>query len=41
LGIDLHQLTTDRPLELALFDYLHSRQRRGRQVMRTGKMRVK
>jgi hypothetical protein len=27
-------------LELALFDYLHSRQRRGRQVMRSGKMRA-
>jgi uncharacterized protein (DUF58 family) len=40
LGIDLYQLTTDRPLELALFDYLHSRDRRGRQVMRSGKMQA-
>jgi uncharacterized protein (DUF58 family) len=40
LGIDFHQLTTDRPLEYSLFDYLHSRQRRGRQVMRTGKLKT-
>jgi hypothetical protein len=39
LGIDLHQFTTDRPLELSLFDYLHARQRRGRQVMRSGRMK--
>ncbi|MBW3596405.1 MAG: DUF58 domain-containing protein [Planctomycetes bacterium] len=40
LGIDLHQFAIDRPLELSLFDYLHSRQRRGRQVMRSGRMKV-
>jgi uncharacterized protein (DUF58 family) len=34
LGIELRQLTTDRPLELALFDFLSARQRRGRQVAR-------
>jgi len=30
LGIEFRQLTTDRPLELALFDFLSSRLRRGR-----------
>jgi uncharacterized protein (DUF58 family) len=34
LGIDLVDLTTDRPLELALFDLLNTRLRRGRQVSR-------
>jgi uncharacterized protein (DUF58 family) len=34
LGIDFCAMTTDRPLELALFDFLHARMRRGRQVMR-------
>jgi uncharacterized protein (DUF58 family) len=34
LGIDLAQLTTDRPLELALFDLLHARMRRGRRPLR-------
>jgi uncharacterized protein (DUF58 family) len=34
LGIDFAQLTTDRPLELALFDLLHARMRRGRRTMR-------
>jgi uncharacterized protein (DUF58 family) len=34
LGIDYYTLTTDRPLELALFDFLSSRMRRGRQVSR-------
>lgn len=38
LGIDFYPLTTDRPLELALFDYLRFRQRRGRQVLRSGRM---
>src|SRR6266498_1813589 len=33
LGISYHQMTTDRPLELALFDFLRSRmQRRGRRA---------
>lgn len=34
LGIALHSFTTDRPLELALFDYLQSRERRGRPTRR-------
>jgi uncharacterized protein (DUF58 family) len=34
LGIDLVDLTSDRPLELALFDLLNSRLKRGRQVSR-------
>lgn len=35
LGIDHYLLTTDQPLELALFDFLHARSRRGR---RPGRM---
>ena len=34
LGIDEYLLATDRPLDLALFDLMHARMRRGRQVMR-------
>jgi uncharacterized protein (DUF58 family) len=34
LGIDFYGLATDRPLELALFDFLNSRLRRGRQTVR-------
>jgi uncharacterized protein (DUF58 family) len=34
LGIDLSQLTIDRPLELALFDLLQARLRRGRRPVR-------
>lgn len=34
LGIDYYDLTTDRPLELAIFDLLHARLRRGRKVYR-------
>lgn len=30
LGIDFYQMTTDRPLELALFDFVSARLRRGR-----------
>jgi len=30
LGIEYHQLTTDQPLELALFDYLRGRLERAR-----------
>lgn len=30
LGVDLSEMTTDMPLELALFDFLQARQRRGR-----------
>ncbi len=36
LGIDCYQITTDRPLELALFDFLSARMRRGRQILRRG-----
>jgi uncharacterized protein (DUF58 family) len=36
LGIDYYRFTTDRPLELALFDFLSARLRRGRQVLRRG-----
>lgn len=34
LGIDYYQLSTAQPLELALFDFLNSRLRRGRQTVR-------
>jgi uncharacterized protein (DUF58 family) len=34
LGIDLYDLSSNRPLELALFDLMNSRMRRGRQVSR-------
>ena len=34
LGIDVYDLTTDQPLDLALFDLLNSRMRRGRTVSR-------
>ena len=34
LGIDYYSLASDRPLELALFDFLNARLRRGRQTMR-------
>jgi len=34
LGIDIYQLTTEEPLELTLFDFMHARMRRGRQVTR-------
>ena len=34
LGIDLTNLQTDQPLELALFDFLNARLRRGRHVAR-------
>ncbi len=34
LGVDLYSLTTNGPLELALFDFLNSRLRRGRQTLR-------
>lgn len=36
LGVDLVELRTDRPLELALFDFLSARMRRGKQVERRG-----
>ena len=34
LGIDEYLLPTDRPLELALFDFLNARMRRGRRAAR-------
>ena len=34
LGVDLYDLTTDQPLDLALFDLINSRRRRGRVVAR-------
>jgi uncharacterized protein (DUF58 family) len=34
LGIDLFEFTTERPLELALFDFIQARMRRGRIVAR-------
>lgn len=34
LGVDFYQLTTAQPLELALFDFLNSRLRRGRSTVR-------
>ncbi len=40
LGIDLFQMTTDRPLELALFDFVAARLRRGRQVARRSNTRA-
>jgi uncharacterized protein (DUF58 family) len=36
LGIDFYAMRTDQPLELALFDFMHARLRRGRNVMRHG-----
>jgi uncharacterized protein (DUF58 family) len=34
LGIDYHRFTTDRPLELALLDFVSARLRRGRRTLR-------
>jgi uncharacterized protein (DUF58 family) len=40
LGVDFSRLTTEQPLELALFDLLHIRERRGRRLARrTGRTR--
>lgn len=36
LGVPHHQLTTDQPLELALFDFLKGRMQSGRRVRRRG-----
>ena len=36
LGIGFHRFTTDRPLELALFDVLRSRTQRGKRLRRSG-----
>lgn len=38
LGIEYHRLTTDRPLELALYDYLQGRQQFTRTVERRGQL---
>ena len=37
LGVDFYQLTTAEPVELALFDFLNSRLRRGRSAVRRAK----
>ncbi len=37
LGIACHRLATDRPLELALFDFLRERMQRGRRIRRVGR----
>lgn len=39
LGIDYYHFTSARPLELALFDFVSSRLRRGRQILRRGGVR--
>jgi uncharacterized protein (DUF58 family) len=39
LGVGYHSLTTDRPLELALFDFLRARMQRGRIGRRLGGVR--
>ncbi len=39
LGIDLYEMTTDRPLELALYDFLSVRLHRGKQIARRGSIR--
>jgi len=41
LGIDLFSMTSDRPLDLALFDFLNARLRRGRQISRRGATRLR
>lgn len=37
LGIDLYEFAIDRPLELTLFDFLHARAKRGREVLHARK----
>ena len=41
LGIACHRLATDRPLELALFDFLRERMQRGRKTRRVGRYAVR
>jgi uncharacterized protein (DUF58 family) len=41
LGIGYYSLGTDRPLELALFDFLRARMQRGKKTKRTGVTRSK
>ena len=36
LGIDYHRFTTDRPLEMALFDYVRGRAQRGKKARHLG-----
>ena len=36
LGIDFYEMTTERPLELVLLDFLNARLRRGRHITRRG-----
>jgi hypothetical protein len=38
LGIGYHLLSTAQPLEIALFEFLQGRMRRGRQIRRQGAM---
>ena len=41
LGIDFCQMTTGRPLELVLLDFLNARRRRGRPIARRGAVRFR
>src|SRR5262245_13676424 len=41
LGIAYHRFATDRPMELALFDFLRSRMQRGKRTQRTAAVRGK
>ncbi len=41
LGIGCHRLATDRPLEMALFDFLRDHTQRGRLIKRTGQTRAR
>jgi uncharacterized protein (DUF58 family) len=41
LGIDLYEMTVDRPLELMLLDFLNARLRRGRQIARRSVPRLR
>jgi uncharacterized protein (DUF58 family) len=40
-AVDLYQMTTDRPLEFALFDFLNARLRRGKHIARRGPARLR
>lgn len=40
LGIDYYDFTTDRPLELGLFDFLAAREKRGRRIMTRGRVKA-
>jgi len=41
LGVACHRLATDRPLELALFDFMRERMQRRRQVQHVGRHSVR